>query len=487
MSDNKSVSHIPVLTGSTNYRAWWIKVDSYADLHGFSAAYEGNNEPTDRTNPTSVETAGLRELKAKGLLKSTVSDIITQELYDKKATLDTAKKMLDHLKDKYEKQGAIASLLDFTQLFEWRFVDDSDLEGQLGRFYDIRSRCAVTGLKLEDYTFALMILTKLPEGYTVVKDSMLTNITSIDKLELSQVHAKVIETEFSRKSENSSSANAVASSSSPSSNTNTNNNKKNKNSKPPPDKPCYWCQKTGHWASKCRKRPSDKGKKNAGSSSLNVVDNSDAQSDSPVFAYFGAPENFLMDSGATDHMTPFGSDFKRNSYVSLVDSNQSVTLGDGTTQLRTLGKGTIERWVETRPHHHRLLVLVDVLHVEGIKRRFLSTSRLLEKGFSVNFTEAKVEATKGDFTIKGFRASHLFQCPLYTDKPLGSHSLNSIESLSIKTLHERMGHLNWDALKQIQNNSTTIIGVRRPVTGPLNAERDPATKGRKTPGVVHSM
>ena len=161
--------------------------------------------------------------------------------------------MLKYLKGKYEKQGAIASLLDFTQLFEWWFADDGDLEGQLGQFYDIRSQCAVTGLKLEDYTFALMILTKLPEGYAVVKDSMLTNIASIDKLELSQVHAKVIETEFSRKSENSSSANAVtSSSSSPSSNSNTNTNKKNKNSKPPPDKPCYWCQKTSHWASKCQ-------------------------------------------------------------------------------------------------------------------------------------------------------------------------------------------------------------------------------------------
>ena len=72
MPDNKSVSHIPVLTGSTNYRAWWIKVDSYADLHSFSAAYEGINEPANQTNPTLVETAGLRELKAKGLLKSTV-------------------------------------------------------------------------------------------------------------------------------------------------------------------------------------------------------------------------------------------------------------------------------------------------------------------------------------------------------------------------------------------------------------------------------
>ena len=460
MTDNKSVSHIPVLTGSTNYRSWWIKVDSYTDLHSFSATYEGKNDPADPTNPTLVETASQCELKAKGLLKLKISDIIAQELYNQKATLDTTQKMLAHLKDKYEKQGAIASLLDFTQLFEWWSTDNGNLEGQLGWFYDIQSRCAVTGLKLEDYTFTLMILTKLPEGYAVVKDSMLTNIASIGKLELSQVHTKVIETEFSWKSENSSSANAVTSSSTSSSHANTNRKGKNKKSKPPPDKPCYWCQRTGHWASKCWSRPSDKGKKNAGSSSLNVVDNSDAQSDSSIVAYLGAPKNFLIDSGTTDHMTPFRSNFKRNSYISLVDSNQSVTLGDSTTQLRTLGKGTIEQWVETRPHQHHLLVLVDILHVEGIKQHFLLTSWLLEKGFSVNFTKAKVKATKGDFTIKGFRTGHIFQCPLYTDKPRGFHSLNSIESLSIKTLHKRMGHLNWDALKQIWNNSTTVIGVR---------------------------
>ena len=134
MSDNKPVSHIPVLTGSTNYCSWWIKIDSYADLHGFSAAYEGKNNPADPGNPTLVETAGQRKLKAKGkgLLKSTVSDIIAQELYDKKVMLTTAQQMLTHLKDEYKKQGAIASLLDFIQLFEWQFTDDSNLEGQLG-------------------------------------------------------------------------------------------------------------------------------------------------------------------------------------------------------------------------------------------------------------------------------------------------------------------------------------------------------------------
>ena len=40
-----------------------------------------------------------------------------------------------------------------------------------------------------------------------------------------------------------------------------------------------------------------------------------------------------MDSGATEHLTPYGSDFK--SYVALTGSeSQQVTLGDGKTKLR---------------------------------------------------------------------------------------------------------------------------------------------------------
>jgi len=87
-----------------------------------------------------------------------------------------------------------------------------------------------------------------------------------------------------------------------------------------------------------------------GGSSLNVVENSDAESDSPILCYFGAPENWLMDSGATDHMTPYGSNF--TSYAKFNES-RTVILGDGSTRLNIIGKGNVERWVETSPHVYR--------------------------------------------------------------------------------------------------------------------------------------
>lgn len=83
---------------------------------------------------------------------------------------------------------------------------------------------------------------------------------------------------------------------------------------------------------------------------MNVVDKSNAKSDSPIYAYLGAPKSWLVDSSATDHMLPYGSDFQN--YVKYIESHpdNSVVLGDGTTWLPILGKGTIKRWVETTPH-----------------------------------------------------------------------------------------------------------------------------------------
>jgi hypothetical protein len=141
-----------------------------------------------------------------------------------------------------------------------------------------------------------------------------------------------------------------------------------------------------------------------GSSSLNVVDASDSKSDAKVFCYFGAPENWLYDSGTTNHMSPFGSDFK--DYVKFVEEH-NVTLGDCTTRLSILGKGTIKRWVETAPHSYRQLVLSDVLHVKGIQCCFLSASKFDDKGFTLTGEMMKMKETnslkreRGEMKRKG--------------------------------------------------------------------------------------
>ena len=72
-----------------------------------------------------------------------------------------------------------------------------------------------------------------------------------------------------------------------------------------------------------------------------------------------------MDSSATNHMTSFRSNFSE--YATLTNSNNQVILSDSTTKLKILSKGTIHCWAETAPGKHCELILMNVLHVKGLK------------------------------------------------------------------------------------------------------------------------
>ena len=172
-----------------------------------------------------------------------------------------------------------------------------------------------------------------------------------------------------------------------------------------------------------------------------------------------------MDSGATDHMTPFGSDFAE--YATLINSNNRVILGDGSTKLEILGKGSINRWVDIGPGKHRELNLTNVLHVKGLTRRFLSTSRFTNSGFTVAFTGNTVAITKGKFRISGIQSGPLFTCSFYTANPSIGPSLNAaVEALPIELWHQRMGHVNWEAIKRVRSEDNPLNGIRLDASEP---------------------
>jgi transposase InsO family protein len=160
-------------------------------------------------------------------------------------------------------------------------------------------------------------------------------------------------------------------------------------------------------------------------------------------------------------MSPFGSDFVHTEYASIIDSKNSVILGDGSTRLNILGKGTIERWVETNPGNYQRIRLENVLHVDGIQRRFLSSFRLNRKGLSVNFTPSGplIQDETRTLSIKGFNAGPASFLSVYR-RPPNSIRLNAVESLPLKLWHERMGHLNWDAIKRTRQNQPPLVGIQ---------------------------
>ena len=135
---------------------------------------------------------------------------------------------------------------------------------------------------------------------------------------------------------------------------------------------CYKCGKKGHWANKCTSKaltnaptattPSSKdlgqdikvwGKRSRpqamSSATVNNVELSSSPENETTIYFYNwsdiSAECWLMDSGVTDHMTPWATDF--STYTPYKDLNCMVILGDGSTQLKVLSKGTIQRWCKT--------------------------------------------------------------------------------------------------------------------------------------------
>ena len=70
-----------------------------------------------------------------------------------------------------------------------------------------------------------------------------------------------------------------------------------------------------------------------------------------------------MDSGATEHLTPWRSDL--SDYVMFPESHQMhKVLGDSKTCLHILGKGKAIKWVQhPTTHEFTKVTLTDVQHV----------------------------------------------------------------------------------------------------------------------------
>ena len=237
---------------------------------------------------------------------------------------------------------------------------------------------------------------------------------------------------------------------------------KGKQKKPHSDLVCHYCNKKEHIKPDCQKKKKDEEKKKKQEASSSNNDNKAANShikileasiieignddnDITFFLYAANKIRWMMDSGATHHITPHRSDF--TDYTPI---KGSIRLGDKSTADQ-IGIGTV---IFRSPQNHKIS-LSNVLHVPSVHTRFLSTGAIADKN-------AKILFDKMDFTInidqkcvaKGYREEKLY----WLDTPiisLNAHIKSDATSLHI--WHQRMGHMSHAAIER--HGPTALKGL----------------------------
>lgn len=208
---------------------------------------------------------------------------------------------------------------------------------------------------------------------------------------------------------------------------------------------CFKCGKPGHIARNCW---SGKGK--------DVVNNTRYESADDDFAFVvmhGASNikisKWIVDSGATQHMTPHRHMF--DTYESV--SNRNVFLGDNGA-VEALGKGSI--LVESRVNGEvKKIRVYDVLHVPKLHVNLLSVGKLVSRGLKVHFNKmgCDVITEGGELLAKASLESNLYQLELKMVKECEVSTLahTSENDGSMELWHKRLGHLNVKSVKALKH------------------------------------
>jgi hypothetical protein len=166
-------------------------------------------------------------------------------------------------------------------------------------------------------------------------------------------------------------------------------------------KTCYYCGKPGHIAQFCFKAKNNKEKENA---------NKAKDDDDYAFAtkdgdHCKAICKWIMDSGATKHMTPHRAAFDMYEVIPIHnmhmgDDSIVEAIGMGSILVEVMGKGRTKR-----------IRIKDVLHVPKLHANLLSVSKILSSGCKVQFNmnECIVRAFDGEVIAIPLREGNLYQ------------------------------------------------------------------------------
>jgi len=208
---------------------------------------------------------------------------------------------------------------------------------------------------------------------------------------------------------------------------------------------CFQCNKVGHLLADCPDgdaKPRNRGGVSMIASAGVALHGSQSPEDQEVAAVGALPDGWVVDSGASHHMTGGEEAMTRLGPCDPV----KITLANGKVHTATKS-GTVEFDALVEGDTVRM-TLEDVLAVPGLAVSLLSVATVVDRGFEVTFHKSGVHIAKaGRIVAEG--AYHGDVCVVSVPEGAATATGRAHAAVTARTWHRRFAHAGPDTLARV--------------------------------------
>lgn len=433
MADKIDISSITKFDGR-NYHQWMFQLKCALRAKGLYGMVDGTSAAPAPAQRQELETWLRKDAQAMFTVTSAM-DLSQIALVE---NCETSKEMIDKLNAIYKQTSEVNKLMAHESFHQYKMQPNDSIAKHIAKIENLAQQIKDCGDDISDTAIVTKILSTLPQTYRNVRQAWLSMDETKQTIKNLTVRLLDEERSMNAMQEEDTALAAMVKQ----------KHQKEKDNKKRFPYNCYNCNRRGHMAKDCR---APKQVNNKNNETAFVIQNEECNS------VTNSDEHWILDSGASAHMTSRKEYFAK---LEILNSPLNVILGNSKS-LEVQGKGTvnIEKFINGNWYSS---TINDVLYVPSLTKNLLSEGVLTQKGMKIikESNKASIYLNNQLVACAVQQESNKLYKMLFRTKYQETSELNVTEKhSSLKTWHERLGHINVQYLKEMVKKNL-VDGVK---------------------------